>query len=68
MAWLGVLFALLVGYELAVDFAAGATQVLSYHRLGHLGGQRVRGRTQHPSAGLPQSCRAGHRGVTVSGR
>jgi len=29
MAWLGVLFALLVGYELAVDLGAGATQVLS---------------------------------------
>lgn len=29
MAWLGVLFALLVGYELAVDLAAGATRVLS---------------------------------------
>ncbi|MBW3608120.1 MAG: hypothetical protein KY463_07150 [Actinobacteria bacterium] len=29
MAWLGVLFALLVGYELAVDLTPGATQVLS---------------------------------------
>ena len=29
MAWLGVLFALLVGYELAVDLGAGATRVLS---------------------------------------
>lgn len=29
MAWLGVLFALLVGYELAVDLGSGATQVLS---------------------------------------
>ena len=29
MAWLGVLFALLVGYELAVDLGTGATQVLS---------------------------------------
>ena len=29
MAWLGVLFALLVGYELAVDLGAGAARVLS---------------------------------------
>ncbi|MCA1572484.1 MAG: hypothetical protein LC798_19725, partial [Chloroflexi bacterium] len=29
MAWLGVLFALLVGYELAVDLESGATRVLS---------------------------------------
>jgi len=29
MAWLGVLFALLVGYELAVEVGAGARQVLS---------------------------------------